>query len=90
MTSTDLNRELPDQTTIVIGLAIQALIKKLLASGTLDPEDLADMRAYGLQFAANLATYRLAEVPGGAAALENRIVSWWERLNAPALYANDP
>ena len=90
MTSTEPKDDRPDITTMVIGLAVQALIEKLVASGTLDSGDLADMRAYGLQHAADIAAHRPPAFPNGTAALERRIVSWWERLNAPALHANDP
>lgn len=48
----------PDNTTMVIGLAVQALIEKLVASVTLDTADLVDMRAYGLQHASDLAAHR--------------------------------
>lgn len=90
MTSTEPKDDRPDITTMVIRLAVQALIEKLVASGALDSDDLADMRGYGLQHAADLAAHRSPTAPSGTAALEHRIVSWWEGLNAPALPANDP
>lgn len=69
MTSTGPKDDRPDLTTMVIGLALQALIERLIASGMLDSGDLAVMPSHAFQHAADLAAHRYPEFPSGTAAL---------------------
>lgn len=76
--------------TTVVSLALQALIDRLLLSGTLDQRDLAAMRDMGLQLAADLKAQTGTMSQIGGARLEREITEWWDVIGTPERHANDP
>jgi hypothetical protein len=82
-------QQCPTQTA-VLELALQSLIERLIAAGTLRDDDLAAMRADGLRFARDLTSNGTTVIPPPLVALERRIRDWWDRFDAPPVYANDP
>jgi len=64
--------------TTVVSLALQTLVGRLVANGTLDKADLTAMRETGLQLAADLRAHGGTGPQIGGARLEGEIAAWWE------------
>ena len=64
--------------TTVVSLALQTLVGRLVANGTLDKADLVAMRETGLQFAAGLRAHGGIGPQIGGARLDGEVAAWWE------------
>lgn len=64
--------------TTVVSLALQALVGRLLANGTLDKADLAAMRDIGSQLAADLQAHSGSGAQIGGARLQDEMAAWWD------------
>jgi len=68
--------------TTVVSLALQALVGRLVANGTLDKADLAAMRDIGSQLAADLQAHGCSGAQIGGARLEGGMAAWWDVADA--------
>ena len=64
--------------TTVVSLALQTLVGRLVAKGTLDKTDLMAMRDTGLQLAAGLQAHGGTGPQIGGARLDGEVAAWWE------------
>ncbi len=68
--------------TTVVSLALQALVGRLVANGTLGKADLAAMRDIGSQLAADLQAHGGSGAQIGGARLEGEMAAWWDVADA--------
>ncbi len=64
--------------TTVVSLALQTLVGRLVANGTLDKADLAAMRDIGAQLAADLQAHSDSGAQIGGARLQGEMAAWWD------------
>lgn len=64
--------------TTVVSLALQALVGRLVANGTLGKADLAPMRDIGSQLAADLQAHGGNGAQIGGAQLQGEMAAWWD------------
>lgn len=64
--------------TTVVSLALQALVGRLVSSGTLNKIDLAAMREIGLELAAAFQAHGNTGVQIACAQLEREMAAWWD------------
>ncbi len=64
--------------TTVVSLALQALVGRLVANGTLDKADLAAMRDIGAQLVADLQAHGGSGAQIGGARLQSEMAAWWD------------
>ena len=76
--------------TTAVSLALQALVERLLLAEVLKPDDLLEMRRFGLELADDMRAHGSTGAQVGAARLELEIVAWWDATGAPNIHANDP
>ena len=67
---------------------MQALVEKLVASGTLTTDDLVNMPKCCLSFAANVGTAQSRGSGNDQVGLRQQIVEWWDRVNTLALHVS--
>ncbi len=68
--------------TTVVSLALQALVGRLVANGTLGKADLAAMRDIGSQLAADLQAHGGSGAQIGGARLQGEMAAWWDVADA--------
>jgi len=68
--------------TTVVSLALQALVGRLVANGTLGKADLAAMRDIGARLAADLQDHGGSGAQIGGARLEGEMAAWWDVADA--------
>ena len=76
--------------TIVLSMALQALIEKLLLSGMLDARDLSAMRQLGPDLVADMRTQGAMSAQVGVDRIEREVIAWWRLLGMPEIHAGDP
>ena len=67
-----------------VSLAVQALIERLVLSGTLTPPDLVQLREFGLQLADQLKQHGSSGAQVGGIRLDAEIRAWWDPIGVPA------
>ena len=69
--------------TIVVSMALQALIERLLLAGVLDTRDLTGMRQLGLNLVADMRAHGEVDAQVGVDRIEREIAAWWKMLGTP-------
>ena len=68
--------------TTVVSLALQALVGRLVANGTLGKADLLAMRETGLQLAADLRQHGGTGAQIAGDTMEREVAGWWDVAEA--------
>lgn len=89
MPSPGTDPELMLARTIVVSMALQALIERLLLAGVLDARDLTGMRQLGLDLVADMRAHGAADAQIGVDRIEREITVWWKMLGTPEVHANN-